>query len=301
MKIPSIRQLQYLLAVVELRHFGKAAERCFVTQSTLSTAIQELENLLDVQLLERTKRKVIPTLMGLAIAQSAEQILRLSEDIIEQAHASHAILNRPLRLGIIPTIAPFLLPKVLPGIHQQYSKLALYLVEEQSKRLLERLNSADLDCAILALPYSLNKLESFIFHSEMFWVALPKQHALARQASIRSQELPLNELLLLEEGHCLRDHVLAVSHRSGLPQSAAFQGTSLYTLVEMVTSGLGITFVPEMALNSSLFKQKDIVLKPLAETGPHRDIALVWRATYPRKKDMLALGQCLQQQITGLI
>ncbi len=297
MKIPSIRQFQYLLAVVELRHFGKAAKRCCVTQSTLSTGIQELENLLDVQLFERTKRKVMPTIMGIEIAQTAEQILRLSQDVVEQAHASHATLNGPLRLGIIPTIAPFLLPKTLPSIRQQYSKLALYLVEEQSQRLLARLNAADLDCAILALPYALSKLESFIFHSEMFWIALPKQHPLAQQASIRPEALPLNELLLLEEGHCLRDHVLAVAHRSELPQSTAFQGTSLYTLIEMVANGLGITFVPEMALDSSLLKQQNITLKPLAEPGPHRDIALVWRSTYPHKQDMQALGQCLQQQM----
>jgi len=294
MKAPSIRQLQYLLAVVELRHFGKAAERCFVTQSTLSTGIQELESLLDTQLFERTKRRVIPTQMGLEIAETAEKIIGLSSQIVEQAQLNREPLSGALRMGVIPTIAPFLLPKILPGTRKQYSKLQLFLLEEQSQQLIEKLNSAELDCAILALPYEIGRLESYTFHSEMFWIALPKQHHLSTATSIQASELPSDDLLLLEEGHCLRDQALSVCHRQELGKSTAFQGTSLYTLTEMVASGLGITFLPEMALKSNFLNQKKIILKPLAEKGPHRDIALVSRKSYPRKSDMHVLGEFLQ-------
>ncbi len=295
MNMPSIRQLQYLLALVELCHFGKAASRCFVTQSTLSTGIQELEHALGIMLFERTKRKVIPTPMGLKAADTARQILKLSAQLLEDAQSGQEPLTGALRMGIIPTIGPFLLPKVLPALRQSYSKLELYLVEDQTKNLIDRLNAADLDCAILALPYEINTLESFIFHSEMFWIALPKNHQLALHEPIPSIDLPADELLLLEEGHCLREHVLSVCHRTATQQKPSFQGTSLYTLIEMVSSGLGITFLPAMALGSNLISAEKIALRALAETGPHRNIALVWRATYPRKGNLKLLGKSLRE------
>lgn len=299
MFLPSMRQLQYLLAVVELRHFGKAAERCFVTQSTLSVGIQELEAQLGAQLLERTKRKVAPTPLGLELAERARQILEIAAQMAELAQSDRTPLVGTLRLGVIPTIGPFLLPKVLPGIRERYARLELFLIEDQTARLIERLDSGELDCAILALPYELGKLEHQTFWKESFWVAIPKKNPLSKGGPIPAIDLPADQLLLLEEGHCFRDHALSACHRSGLHKRAAFQGTSLYTLIEMVAGGQGITFLPEMAIDSAIVKQSDISLRPLAEQGTHREIGLVWRSTYHRKKDMALLAACMGELLKG--
>lgn len=295
MFLPSMRQLQYLLAVVELRHFGHAAERCFVSQSTLSIGIQELESQLGAQLLERTKRKVAPTPLGLELAEKARQILTIAAQMEELAQSDRTPLVGTLKLGVIPTIGPFLLPKVLRGIREGFPQLELFLIEDQTARLIERLDSGELDCAILALPYETGKLEYQTFWRELFWVAIPEKHPLGQGGPIPAMELPADQLLLLEEGHCFRDHALSACHRSGLQKKAAFQGTSLYTLIEMVAGGQGITFLPEMAVDSAIVTQSDIKLRPLAEQGPHRDIALVWRSTYHRKRDMALLAQRMGQ------
>ena len=295
MHLPSIRQLQYLLAVVELRHFGKAAERCFVTQSTLSTGIQELENLLGAKLLERTKRKVEPTPLGLELAEKARQILELSAQLLEMAQNDKEPLSAPMKLGVIPTIGPFLLPRILPALRQRYPQLQLYLVEDQTACLLERLTRGEIDAAILALPYELGKLESETLWNECFWVALPSNHPLSQTDSITADELPADELMLLEEGHCFRDHALTACHRNELKSHAIFEGTSLYTLIEMVAGGQGITLLPEMAIDTPLTQRPGIHLRPLAEPGPHRQIGLAWRSTYHRKRDLALLGQSIRE------
>ena len=291
MYLPSIRQLQYFLAVVELRHFGQAAERCFVTQSTLSAGIQELENLLGAQLFERNKRKVMPTPLGLALADKARQIIEMSEAMVQQAHGEQGTLVGTLRLGVIPTIGPFLLPRVLPGVRQEYPALKLQLIEDQTGRLIERLNNGQLDCAILALPYELAGLEFEIFWQEIFYVAFPPEHALSGGGAIPSAELPLDEIMLLEEGHCMRDHALSACHTKRPQRNATVQGTSLYTMIEMVAGGQGITFIPQLAVDSALLQQSEICLRPLAEQAPHREIALVWRPTYQRKDDLKLLAE----------
>jgi len=297
MNLPSIRQLQYLIAVVELRHFGQAAERCFVTQSTLSSAIQELEALLGTQLLERTKRKVTPTPLGLEMADRARQVLQLSAAMVELAQQDKAPLAGPLKLGVIPTIGPFLLPQILPKLRKRYPELELYLIEDQTARLIERLNSGEIDAAILALPYELGQLESAIFWHESFSVVFPRNHPLSQGGAIRSVKLPSDQLLILEEGHCMRDHALAACHLSELRQTSTFQGTSLYTLIEMVAGGQGITFLPQMAVDSGMARHHGISLRPLAEKGPHREIGLVWRPTYHRKHDL----QLLIESITEVL
>ncbi len=300
MHLPSIRQLQYLLAVVELRHFGRAAERCFVTQSTLSTGIQELENLLGAKLLERTKRRVSPTPLGLELAERARRILELSAELVELAQSDKEPLVGPLKLGVIPTIGPFLLPRVLPGLRERFPRLELYLIEDQTARLMERLTSGELDTAVLALPFDLGKLESKAFWDETFWVALPAGHPLATGDGrpIAAADLPADELLLLEEGHCFRDHALAACHRGELQRGGTFQGTSLYTLIEMVAGGQGITFLPEMAIGTTLTERSGIALRPLAESGPHRQIGLAWRSTYHRKHELELLGETLKALAT---
>ncbi|MES9958403.1 MAG: LysR substrate-binding domain-containing protein [Sedimenticola sp.] len=291
MNLPTLRQLKYLVAVVELRHFGQAAEHCFVTQSTLSAGIQELENLLGATLIERSKRKVLPTPLGIEIAGKAQQLLDLATEMTEMADSQGKPLSGTLRLGVIPTIGPYLLPKVLPGIRSGFPDLELQLVEDQSGRLLERLGRGTLDTAILAFPYPIGEMERSIFWEEKFLVALPSDHSLARRKRLATGELPREELLLLEEGHCMTDHALAACHLEGLKSNAAFQGTSLYTLLQMVAGGQGITFLPEMATRSELLPPEGIRLAALTEAGPHRQIGLVWRNTYYRKEDLLTLAE----------
>lgn len=294
MNLPTLRQLHYLVTVVELCHFGQAAERCFVTQSTLSTAIQELEALLGVQLLERTKRKVLPTPLGIELANKAREIIGMTESLVQDAQVDRQPLSGELRLGVIPTISPFLLPRVLKGVRSEFSELELFLLEDQSQHLLERLSAGELDCAILALPFDLGGLEYQVFWQENFLVAFPADHPLSHGGPIASRKLPAGELLLLEQGHCLRDHALAVCHMKAMARRSSFQGTSLYTLVQMVAGGQGITFLPEMAVDDDFLAQNQIAVRPLAEKGPHREICLVWRAAYHRKADLALLADCMR-------
>lgn len=294
MILPTLRQLQYLVAVMELRHFGRAAERCFVSQSTLSAGIRELETLLSIQLLERTKRKVIPTPAGMEIARLATEILSRTGELVERAQQHDRPLSGTLRVGVIPTIGPFMLPKVLAGIRERYPELKVYLIEDQSARLLDRLARGEIDTAVLALPYDIGALESKVFWRENFMVAVPRGHHLSRAKALTSGELPADELLLLEEGHCMRDHALAACRLKDFPRTTAFQGTSLYTLIQMVNGGQGITFLPEMAIESDLIRQADIRFLPLKEKGPHRELGLVWRPSYHKKRDLELLADNIQ-------
>lgn len=298
MILPTLRQLQYFLAVIELRHFGLAAERCCVTQSTLSAAIQELESLLGVQLFERSHRKVTPTEPALAMAEKAEQIVRLSKSLVELVQEKGQAMTGNLRLGVIPTIGPFLLPRVLPDIRQLYPELKLLLIEDQTANLLKRMQEGSLDAIILALPYDIGKLENKIFWEENFLVAVPGDHELTKLETINSQQLPAEELLLLEEGHCFSEHALEACQMKRLGKSSAFQGTSLYTLIQMVASGQGVTFVPEMAANSALINVENIQFRPLSEAGPHRQIGLAWRPSFPKKQDLFVLADSLNQLLS---
>lgn len=293
MALPTLRQLQYLVTVVETRHFGQAAQRCFVTQSTLSTAIRELEELLGVVLLERSKRQVIPTPLGEQLAARAALVLAQVSEFVELARHHDNPLAGPLHLGVIPTIGPFLLPRVLPGIRRAFPELELYLVEDQSERLVARLQSGNLDAAILALPFASGDLEQIRFWQENFYVALPARHRLATQTRLTTEMLPQDELLLLEEGHCLTDHALAACKLEQVRNSAVFRGGSLYTLIEMVAGGLGITFVPEMGLSADLLRNSEIVLLPLDEPGPHREIGLLYRPGSYRRDAFVTLSEQL--------
>jgi len=295
MTLPTLRQLQYFLAVMELRHFGLAAEQCCISQSTLSAAIQELESMLGVQLFERSHRKISPTESALAMAEKAEQILGLSEAMVEEVQDKGLAMTGNLRLGVIPTIGPFLLPRVLPEIRNRYPDLRLQLIEDQTANLLKRMNEGSLDAIILALPFDIGKLEKKIFWSENFMVAMPTNHSMTKLESINSLKLPREELLLLEEGHCFSEHVIEACRMKEMGKNSAFQGTSLYTLIQMVANGQGVTFVPEMAINSVLIKVENIQFRPLSEPGPHREIGLAWRPSYPKKEDLLLLGNTFNE------
>ena len=299
MTLPTLRQLQYFLAVMELRHFGLAAEQCCVSQSTLSAGIQELESMLGVQLFERSHRKISPTESALAMAEKAEQILSLSEAMVDEVQDKGLAMTGNLRLGVIPTIGPFLLPRVLPEIRNRYPDLKLQLIEDQTANLLKRMNEGSLDAIILALPFDIGKLEKKVFWSENFMVAVPANHSMAKLESINSLKLPAEELLLLEEGHCFSEHVLEACRMKGMGKNSAFQGTSLYTLIQMVASGQGVTFIPEMAINSVLIKVENIQFRPLSEPGPHREIGLAWRPSYPKKEDLLLLGNTFNEFLSA--
>lgn len=293
MRLPTLRQLQYLTTVVEEKHFGHAAEKCFVTQSTLSAGIQDLEQLLEVSLLERTNRKVLPTPIGEEIASRAQQILSLSEDLVDLAQSEKNPLSGRIQIGVIPTISPFLLPKVLPTVRKQLPDLEIVLIEDQSERLLDRLESGSIDVAVLAFPFNTRGLTHREFAKEPFWIAMPKNHALAKAKKLKAADLPTNELLLLAEGHCMREHALSACQLPASAQRKSVQATSLYTLIEMVASGLGITLIPDMAINSDMVSHSDISLVPLENNNNQavREIGLVWRPSFRRTATLEQLAK----------
>jgi LysR family hydrogen peroxide-inducible transcriptional activator len=293
MNLPTLRQLHYLTTLVEVNHFGRAAEKCYVSQSTLSAGIQDLESILGTALFERTNRKVMPTQLGLEIASRAQHILSLSADLVDLAQSEKSPLIGRIRIGIIPSISPFLLPKSLPTIRKELPDLELVLIEDQSERLLEKLRSGEIDVAVLAFPYEVDELAYEVFAEEQFWVALPKNHPLTHQDTIKALDLPLDDLLLLSEGHCMREHALSACKLPVTSHRSSMQGTSLYTLIEMVAGGLGITLIPGMAINSDMVRHADIVVRPLVvnDNKPMRSLGLVWRPSYRRMTTVERLNQ----------
>jgi LysR family hydrogen peroxide-inducible transcriptional activator len=297
--LPTLRQLQYLIAVAEEEHFGRAAQRCFVTQSTLSAGIQELEAILGITVIERTKRRVAVTPLGLELVARARRVLAEVEDMTVTAKASTQPLTGLLRLGAIPTIGPYVLPVVLPPLRASYPDLRLYLCEEQTANLVEKLAGGDLDAALIALPYETGDLEHMVLAEDPFWLAVPPDHPLAGgKGEVSPDDLEAEDLLLLQDGHCLRDHALSACRRQPAPgRATSFQATSLYTLVELVAGGFGTTLLPGVAMQSDHVRNADIKLRPL-EGGGGRQIALVWRRTSARRSEYKLLGQFLKNQLS---
>lgn len=292
--LPTLRQLRYLVALAEHRHFGRAAEACLATQSTLSAGLQELENLLGVTLVERTKRKVLLTPLGEEVVARARAVLRGAEEIADLAAASGVPLTGRVRLGVIPTIGPYLLPRVLPGLRAAHPRLRLYLREDLTARLLERLLAGDLDAALIALPYPVGDLEAETVGEDPFVVACPPDHPLAARAVVTADDLAGVELLLLEEGHCLREHALAACRLLGPSRGEGVLATSLHTLVQMVANGLGVTLIPAMAVRGGVLAGTALVTRPLAD-GSGRGIGLVWRASSPRKDEFRLFAKTLRE------
>lgn len=297
---PTLRQLRYLVAVVDRCHFGHAAAACLVSQSTLSAAIQELEDLLGAPLLERTKRTVVPTPLGRDIAERARSLLKAAEDLVDVAAVACDPMSGPLHLGVIPTIGPFLIPRVAPLLRTEFPRLKLYLREDQTARLLAQLNVGELDAAILALPYPMEDTEFLEIGEDRFWVVCPPGHRLSHATAAQPADMALEDLLLLEDGHCLRDHALAACSLEGARRNIAFQGTSLHTLVQMVADGLGVTLVPQMALDAGILRGLDLPVVPLAGDAPSRRIGLVWRRTSARKETFRRLGAVLKGELGGV-
>jgi LysR family hydrogen peroxide-inducible transcriptional activator len=295
--LPTLRQLRFLVAVVDRCHFGQAAAACLVGQSTLSAGILELEDLLGVRLLERTRRSVVPTPVGREIAERARAILKAGEDLVDVAQAAQAPMQGPLHLGFIPTIGPFMLPRVMPGLRAAFPELKLYLREEQTAPLLARLEGGELDAAVVALPYPLDDLETLELAQDRFWMVCPEGHRLGNADSVRPGDMALDDLLLLEDGHCMREHALAACAWEGARRNTAFQGTSLHTLVQMVANGLGVTLLPQMAIDAGILRGLDLSAIPLEGDAPFRRIGLVWRKTSGRGETFRrlagVLGECL--------
>ncbi|WP_420138219.1 hydrogen peroxide-inducible genes activator [Sphingomonas sp.] len=292
--LPTLKQLQYLVALRDTGHFGRAAEACFVTQSTLSAGLRELESLLGVMLVERTRRVVRFTPLGLRIADKGERVLREAEELSALARAASKPLAGELRMGVIPTIAPFLLPRIMGKLRDQWPELKLYLREEPSAAACESLHRGHVDCVLLALPYACGDIDHADLFEDRLFVAYPGADGAGLPDMMRAEAIDESRLLLLEDGHCLKDHALAACNRPELRAGAAMMGTSLHTLVQMVDNGLGVTMLPEMALEAGILDHTGVVARPLDADHPSRRIALVWRKGSPRDKEFRLFAQALQ-------
>ena len=292
--LPTIKQLQYLVALRRFGHFGRAADACFVTQSTLSAGLRELETLLGVTLVERTRRVVRFTALGERIADKAIKVLLETEELAEMARAQGRPLHGELRMGVIPTIAPFMLPTMLPRLREQWPALKLYLREETSGAACEALHRGQLDCVLLALPFACGEIDSAPLFDDPLYVAYPRGEAPAA-STIAAAEIDESRLLLLEDGHCLKDHALSACNRPDLRAHAEMMGTSLHTLVQMVDNGLGVTFVPEMAIEAGILSGTEVDARPLSSENPYRRIALIWRRSSPREAEFQMLAATLRR------
>jgi LysR family transcriptional regulator, hydrogen peroxide-inducible genes activator len=297
---PTLKQLQYLVALREQGHFGRAADACFVTQSTLSAGLRELETLLGITLVERTRRIVRFTALGEKIADKAVRVIREADELAELARSEGKPLHGELRLGVIPTIAPFLLPAMLPRLRKEWPDLKLYLREETSQAACEALHRGQLDCVLLALPYACGEVDSAPLLDDRLFVAFPGGEAPGGE-QVEVDEIDEKRMLLLEDGHCLKDHALSACNRPELRANAAMMGTSLHTLVQMVDNGLGVTFVPAMAIEAGILGGTHVDAKPLRSDHGFRRIALIWRKSSPREGEFQLLATALRTIIKELM
>ena len=285
----STKQLAYALAVEKTLHFKKAAEMCHISQSALSTALGELESQLGLQIFERDNRKVLVTPVGKEVLRRAQDIILQVEELERLADSQKQPLSFPISIGIIPTIAPYLLPKLLPLIQAEFPNADLNIVEEQSHVVVEMVRNGEIDSAILALPYPCNGLLTLEFWEEDFyWVAL-KGEEHTNQTEITSAELTESNLMLLKEGHCLKDHILDACKLTEQSANKGFGATSLNTLIQMVLGKLGTTLIPAMAMNQLISQNDQLKAVHLNEPGPHRRIAFIVRPNYTRMASIEAL------------
>jgi LysR family hydrogen peroxide-inducible transcriptional activator len=298
--LPTLKQLQYLVALRRYGHFRKAADACFVTQSTLSAGLRELETLLGVTLVERTRRLVRFTALGEKIADKAIRVLREAEELGEMARAAGQPLHGELRMGVIPTIAPFLLPAMLPRLRSEWPALKLYLREETSNAACEALHRGQLDCVLLALPFNCGEVDSALLFDDPLYVAFPPGEA-PGGSSVEAAKIDENRLLLLEDGHCLKDHALSACNRPEIRANASMMGTSLHTLVQMVDNGLGLTFVPGMAIETGILQGTKVDAKRLKSEHGFRRVALIWRRSSPRESEFHLLAATLRRIARDLI
>jgi LysR family hydrogen peroxide-inducible transcriptional activator len=294
--LPSLRQLGYLVELAERLNFRAAAEAQLVTQSTLSAGIQELERVLAVRLVERDRRHVRLTAIGEEVAARARELLAGAADLAEVAGRSAAPLSGPLRLGAIPTVAPYLLPEVLPPLRRAHRELRLYLREDLTDHLIERLRAGLIDIALIALPYDTGDLHvRELFRDELRLVAR-EDDPVAREKEITLRELDTGEVLLLEEGHCLRDHAISACGQRRRAWEPKVEATSVYTLIQMVEGGLGVTLLPEITLEAGVLNGTRLVALPFASPAPARTLALLTRRIWPRQHDAEQLALFILDQ-----
>jgi LysR family hydrogen peroxide-inducible transcriptional activator len=293
MTLPSVKQLKYLCALAEYRHFGHAAESCFVSQSALSTGINELENNLGVTLFERGGN-VLLTPVGRTLVSQAHEILNQMDNFVEHAKQSQGEFQSDLRFGVIPTIAPFLLPKILKAMREKYNSSRLYIREDLSPNLLDMLAKGDLDVLLFALPFDTGNFATQHLFDDELVLCLPNDHSLSDQSEVAISDIRQQDILLLEDGHCLRDQSLKACNLQPKDLSIPYQATSLSTLVQMVVNNIGITLLPEMAVNANITHDTNAQIRPIkTNRDMSRSIALVWRKNSPRISEFQQLGELI--------
>ena len=294
---PSIQQLEYLVAVAKTLNFRRAAEDSHVSQPALSTQIQKLEATLGVKLFERDRRRVMLTAVGAEIVEQATDVLRRVDDLMATAQHGRNDLVGPLRLGIIPTIAPYALPKLLPIVRKELPELRLLVREDLTPRLVRELEFGELDLLLVALEADLGKSETLALFDDAFVVATPKSHELAKRKRLKIDELPKDEMLLLDDGHCLADQARELCHNAGLRGFGDFRATSLGTLLHMVSSGIGVTLLPELSLPYESKNNRGFTTIPLQAPTPTRTIGLAWRPGASREPAFRRLGELIEMAL----
>ncbi|MFZ4536314.1 LysR substrate-binding domain-containing protein [Propionivibrio sp.] len=293
--LPSLKQLHYLVALSEQLNFTRAAESCFVTQSSLSAGLKELEEVLGARLVERDRQKVLMTPLGLEITKRARTILAATQDLVEIVAGAAAPMTGLLRLGVIPTIAPFLLPGLLHHLQEHYPALRLVLREDLTANLLSRLDDGQLDFALIALPYDTDNFLTEPLFDDNLWVVGLKGDPDVKAETVNVTPSLADRLLLLEEGHCLREHSLYACGSPTRRSAEGVEATSLLTLVMMIESGFGIGLVPEMAINKGLTQSPRLIARSMTKPSPKRTIALVARRSTSRLADLKALAEVIRQ------
>ena len=294
----SLKQLHYALAIEKTLHFKKAAEACNVSQSALSTAITEFEKQLGVTVFERNNKQVLVTNNGQLILDKAKKVKLELDELLQIAQSNKQPFASAMTLGVIPTIGPYLLPKVLPEVRKLYPSFKLKIIEEQSHLLVDKVRTGEIDAAILALPYPIEGLMSFEFWQEDFYWVCHKDECPKKVQEITTEELELDKLMLLKEGHCLKEHALAACRLQNKKQDTDFDSASLHTLIQMVAGKLGTTLVPQMALDQLTHNESELRAIHLNEPGPHRTIALVIRPNYVRTNELTMLKNIFTEQLT---
>jgi LysR family hydrogen peroxide-inducible transcriptional activator len=297
-----LRDLEYLVAVADHRHFGRAADACFVSQPTLSTQIKKLEQELGVELIERNPRQILLTDAGEQVVARARVVLRQVADIRGLARHAQDPEAGTIRLGLFPTLAPYLLPHVVPTLHERFPNLELLLVEEKTEVVLQKLRDGELDAGVLALPVDDDGLHREYLFAEDFELAVPANHPLAqRKGRVDPSVLAGEDVLLLEEGHCLRDQALAVCSLAGAAERTGFRATSLETLRQMVAAGVGITLLPKLSVKPPVAESPQVRLLPFTDPVPRREIAMFWRPTSVYREFLPKIATVLRDLPPGLV
>jgi len=293
--LPTIKQLRYLIAISETLNFTRAAEVCFVGQSTLSAGLKELEDSLGVQLVERDKHSVSFTPIGHGVVERAQRLIVQADDLVDFVEGSAGVMMGVIKLGVIPTIAPFLLPSFLPKMREQFPDLKIVLREDLTANLIDKLNRHELDFALIALPYDTKGFLMKELFNDEFWLIGKEDDPNLKNKEIQLTNRLTDRILLLEEGNCLRDHTLAACKKTEIASQNGIEATSLLTLVQMVEYGLGMALIPEMAIKSGLLKNTHLIARPLTAPAPNRKIALIARSSTARIKEFNALVKVIKR------